>query len=82
MTPQTHALALLVEDRIEQLTNYRRWFRASPIMRRAIPSVNAEYKAELHALLRLRWRARKIARDAQVAQSTAVDAGVAEWMAR
>ena len=71
-----HALALVVEERIATLSSYRRWFRVSPLMRRAMGGLEMEYRAELRSLMALKWRARGIARAArneQLRKSEAID---------
>lgn len=76
MTPEDHALTVLVKARIKDLAMYRRWYRAlaTPGTRAAFASLDREYKAELRSLLRLRRQARQMARQAQIEQDRAVDA--------
>ena len=81
MTPETHALALLVEERIRTLIAFRRWHRTrSDFLRPYFADMAREDRTELRALLRLRRKARDIARAAEVARTQAVDAGVATWV--
>ena len=77
MSPYSHALSVLVEERVAELVNYRRWFRRlSPTLQAAFRQLASAYRAELVALLRLRRKACAAYRTAEVERTRAIDARI------
>lgn len=77
MTPYSHALSVVVDERIRELADYRHWFRRlSPSLQSAFRPLDTEYRAELVALLRLRRKARLAYRAAEVGRTRAIDARI------
>jgi len=73
-TTQAHALAVLVESRIEQLVKFRRWYRTTAgSLRKLYPDLEAADRIELRALLKIRREAKRAAYQAQVEQDRALD---------
>ncbi len=87
MTPATHALGAVVEDRIAELIGRRFWYRttlswAAPSLKPVYSSMYREWTIELRSLLALRRRARNIARAAEVARTAEQDRRMATYMDR
>ncbi len=77
MAPQDHSLLVLFDERIIDLITYLRWYdRLSPVLRVAMAPVVKEYKQELRALLRLRSKAKRASRQAEIERTRAIDARV------
>lgn len=77
---ERHALAIGLDNKIGELIRFRKWHRTrSAFLRPYFADLERNDRILLRGLLALRREAKRVARAAEVAQSTAVDAGVTSW---